>query len=248
MLIKTESGEMKGAVSGPGQFHEMPQEYRDLVVRQLLVHTEGELSGADDYVKIFYPMTDDAFEKKVCCERAVEETDHFLKGAKVLSDIGVDTQFMLRQSLSERNLYATDAVKNINNWAERALFSFLGEAAVLEILHEMAESSYLPIAEMCPGIIAEEKVHVAHGFRITREMCKTDSGKKKIQDALERWWPVTLDLFGKSDSKRSALYLKWGLRKFTNEQARQKFAATARPKLEALGLIVPQDTLNRVYM
>jgi ring-1,2-phenylacetyl-CoA epoxidase subunit PaaA len=49
-------------VPGPTEFHAMPQEYKDLVIRQMLVHTEGELSGADDYVQIFYPMTKDAFE------------------------------------------------------------------------------------------------------------------------------------------------------------------------------------------
>lgn len=235
-------------VPGPTEFHAMPQEYKDLVIRQMLVHTEGELSGADDYVHIFYPMTKDAFEKKVCTERAAEEIDHYVKGAKVLSDIGVDTTFMLEQTLEERDLFATEAVKEINNWAERALFSFLGEAAVLEMLYEMAESSYAPIADMCPDIIKEEKVHVAHGFRIAREMAQTESGKEQIQAALERWWPVTLDMFGKSNSKRSELYLKWGLRKYSNEEARQRFMAITKPKIEKLGLVIPDDLKNRAFV
>jgi ring-1,2-phenylacetyl-CoA epoxidase subunit PaaA len=42
-------------VDGPEQFHRMPDEYKELVVHQMMAHTEGELSGADDYLELFYP-------------------------------------------------------------------------------------------------------------------------------------------------------------------------------------------------
>lgn len=238
----------KISVAGPKEFFDMPEEYQNLVIRQMMVHTEGELSGADDYIHIFYPMTNDANEKKVCCERAAEEADHYIKGAKVLSDIEVDTSYMLDQKLEERNLFATEAVQHINNWAERALFSFLGEAAVLEMLYEMEQSSYKPIAEMCVGVIKEEKVHVAHGYRIARDMCATEEGKREIQIALERWWPTTLDMFGKSESKRSKEYIKWGLRQYSNEEARQRFMDITKPKLEKLGLQIPDDFKDRKFL
>jgi ring-1,2-phenylacetyl-CoA epoxidase subunit PaaA len=96
-------------------------------------------------------MTDDPYEKKVCCERGGEEVDHYRKGAKVLADIGQDAAFMLDIPLQERSLYATEAVKRINDWPERGFFSMLGEAAVFDILKEMAESSYKPIADNAQG-------------------------------------------------------------------------------------------------
>jgi ring-1,2-phenylacetyl-CoA epoxidase subunit PaaA len=159
----------------------MPDEYKELVVHQMMAHTEGELSGADDYLELFYPMTDDPYEKKVCCERGGEEVDHYRKGAKVLADIGQGAAFMLDIPLQERSLYATEAVKRINDWPERGFFSMLGEAAVFDILKEMAESSYKPIADMCPGVITEERVHVAHGLRIIRSLCQTSSGREQAQ-------------------------------------------------------------------
>ena len=51
-------------VPGPAELLDMPSEYQDLVKRQLMTHAEGELSGADDYVKLFYSLTDDPYEKK----------------------------------------------------------------------------------------------------------------------------------------------------------------------------------------
>lgn len=235
-------------VEGPEQFERMPDEYKELAVHQMMAHTEGELSGADDYLELFYPMTDDPYEKKVCCERGGEEVDHFRKGAKVLADIGRDASFMMDVPLQERSLYATEAVKRIDNWAERGFFSMLGEAAVFDILKEMAESSYKPIADMCPGVITEERVHVAHGLRIVRGLCQTKAGKQQAQGALLRWWPVALDVFGRSDSKRSRLYVKWRLRKYTNEQARTRFIEATVPKLQQLGLEVPDSSANRRFL
>lgn len=238
----------KELVENPDQFFRMPKEYQDLVIRQMMVHTEGELSGADDYIEIFYNMAPNAYEKQICCERGAEEVHHYIRGQEVLKDIGVDSTYMLETNLQDRDLYGTEAVKDIRSWPERALFSYLGEAAVLDQLIEMAESSYKPIADMAIPVIKEEKVHVAHGFRITREYCATKEGKKLIQEALERWWPVSLDVFGRSDSKRSKLYVKWGLRKYSNEEARQRFITHMVPRLKELDLIVPDHKTGRKYL
>jgi ring-1,2-phenylacetyl-CoA epoxidase subunit PaaA len=244
---QVESGHVRW-VEGPDEFARMPEEYQGLVIHQMMAHTEGELSGADDYLELFYPMTSDPYEKKVCCERGGEEVDHFRKGAKVLADVGQDASFMIDVPLQERSLYATEAVKRIDNWPERGFFSMLGEAAVLDILKEMAESSYKPVADMCPGVIKEERVHVAHGLRIIRDLCQTPSGRQEAQKALLRWWPVALDVFGRSDSKRSRLYVKWRLRKYTNEQARDRFVEATVPKLQAFGLELPDSTANRRFL
>ena len=235
-------------VENPEQFDRMPEEYKELVIHQMMAHTEGELSGADDYLELFYPMTADPYEKRVCCERGAEEVDHFRKGAKVLADIGRDANFMMDIPLQDRSLYATEAVKRIDSWPERGFFSMLGEAAVFDILEEMAESSYKPVADMCPGVIKEERVHVAHGFRIIRSLCETAEGRKEAQQALLRWWPVALDVFGRSNSKRSQRYVHWRLRKYTNEEARNRFVEVQVPKLERLGLEVPPHDANRRFL
>jgi ring-1,2-phenylacetyl-CoA epoxidase subunit PaaA len=234
-------------VANATEFAEMPEEYRKLVLRQMTKHTEGELSGADDYALIFYPMAPNTYEKQVCFERGIEELDHFNLGAKVLADIGCDISYILGVPLNERSNYATEGVKEIDDWIERGLFSFIGEDAVMAHLIEMAESSYQPIREMMVSVIRDEKIHVAHGFRIIREITKTSAGIEQTNQRLIRMWPATLDLFGSSESKSSELYMKWGLRKKSNNQAREDFSAVTRPKLEALGLYVPPDHVGRKF-
>jgi ring-1,2-phenylacetyl-CoA epoxidase subunit PaaA len=235
-------------VETPAEFMDMPQEYRDLVIRQLSKHTEGELSGADDYTLIFYPMAPNTYEKAVCCDRAKEELDHFDRGAAVLADIGVDLSYLVGTKLEDRNLYATEGVKEIDSWIERGLFSFIGEDAVMHHLVEMRQSSYRPLGDMLESVIKDEKVHIAHGFRIIRQLCETEHGRQEVQASLARMWPATLDLFGRSDSKTSGLYLKWGLRTHSNEAARQRFIEHARGRLGALGLTTPDDHANRKFV
>lgn len=235
-------------VENAEQFRKMPEEYQQLATRLMLVHTEGELSGVNDYLEVFFPMAPNAYEKMICCERAAEEMDHYIRGAAVLAELGIDTSYMLNQSLKERTYYANDFVRDVRTWMERGMFSFLGEASVLDHIFELAQFSYKPFANIFDKIIADERVHIAHGLRIVRDACKADDTRAEAQAALDRFWPIVLDLFGRSDSKRNGLYRKWGLRKTANDELRQAFIARMRPRIEALGLKVPPDDLNRKFV
>lgn len=235
-------------VDGPDQLSEMPDDYRDLLLRQMMVHAEGELSGADDYALLLYPIAPNSYEKKVCLDRSVEELDHYQKAADILADMNVDTTYMLDQKLEERNLYATEAVQHIETWPERGLFAFLGEGAVVTILEEWLEHSYRPVREMAPSVLAEERLHQAHGFRILREYSYDPKGKEEVQKALNKWWAISLDLFGPSNSRKSPTLVKYGLRKKTNEEARQDYIKRMAPKLEDLGFTVPDEKAGRQFL
>ncbi len=236
-----------GTVATPADYSKMPTEYQELVMHQLRQHVEGELTGAYDYLEIFFPLAPDAFEKKVCCQRASEELDHFMLGAAVLADIGFDASYMLGQSIADRKYYKTEGVAVVDTWLKRGLFSFIGEAVVLSILEEMATSSYVRIAEMTRQVIIDEHVHVAHGRRIVESLIG-EHGAATIQPELDIAWAMSLDLFGKSDSARSEKYVEWGLRKYTNREARSRFIDKMAPQLEAMGLQIPENGKLRKFL
>lgn len=226
---------------------QMPEEYKQLVTRMILVHIEGELTGADDYAGVFYNMAPNAYEKMICCQRAAEEVDHYMRGAVLLEDIGVDPSFMLKQRVNERTFFPSEMFRNVNTWIERGFASLLGETAVLELMEELADCSYKPLANIFPDIIKDEKVHVAHGYRIVRDACRTPDGLAEAQETLDRYWPMVLDLFGRSESRRSKQFREWGLRKTSNEELRQAFVDGMQPRLQKLGLKTPPNHLNRKF-
>mgnify|MGYP006274931983 FL=1 len=229
------------------EFSNMPEEYRELVIHQLRQHVEGELLGAYDYINIFLPLSPDVFEMKVCCERASEELDHFILGATVLKDIGFDADSMLKRPIGERKYYKTEGVEFVKNWLQRGLFSFIGEAVVLSIIEEMAFSSYVPIAEMTRPIIIDEHIHVAHGRRIVESIIDRQ-GVDVVQSEFETAWNMSLDLFGRSNSERSKKYVKWGLRRYSNEEARSRFIEKMLPEIKRLGLNVSGDDSKRKFL
>ncbi|WP_239149083.1 Phenylacetic acid catabolic protein [Streptomyces sp. SID12501] len=226
-------------VETPEDFRRMPEEYQELATHQMMVHTEGELSGADDYLQVFLPIAPNAYERKVCCERAAEEIDHYMIGAEVLEGLDIDTTYMLHQKLLDRGLYASPAIHNIKTWPQRALFSYIGENAVLDHIEEMAHSSYRPWANSFGKVIRDEHVHVGHGRRIVRELIKDEAGREEVQQTLTRMWPFVLSLFGSENSTRTEQYLRWGLRQRTNAEARDVFVARIRPELARMGLTIP---------
>ena len=73
-------------------------------------------------------------------------------------------------------------------------------------------------------------------------------GRAQAQTAVDKWYVVGLDMFGKSGSARTERYLEWGLKRRTNEEARRQYIAEMEPKIAALGLVVPDRLQGRKYL
>jgi ring-1,2-phenylacetyl-CoA epoxidase subunit PaaA len=228
-------------VQTPEEFSRMPAEYQEMLKRQMLIHAEGELSGADDYIEKFYPLAPNAEERQICCERAAEEINHYKIASGVLAGIGIDTDYMSRQSLTERRaLFLSDDFHKTTTWAERGVVSWLIEDAVMELLKEMAVSSYRPWADSFRTVIQDERVHIAHGTRVVQGLVRDPEGKQQVQAAVDRLWPHTLAVFGNPLAKKAEIAVRWGLRTRTNDQARKDWIARGGAKIQKMGLTVPQ--------
>ncbi|MGX7825346.1 Phenylacetic acid catabolic protein [Actinokineospora sp. 24-640] len=226
-------------VRTPDEFLRMPEEYREVALRQITVNTEGELSGADDYIQVFYPLAPTAEEAMVCAERAVEEFDHYKKGSKVLAELGIDTSYMEQQKLHDRELFSAKELHTCTTWAERGIFSYVGEETAMVMLEEFAHSSYKPWADAVRTIILDEKIHIAHGARVCRNLAQDAEGREGLQQALDRLWPTFIGIFGSPRSERAKLAVRFGLRKTTNGQAADLWRERVTPRIEKLGLTVP---------
>jgi ring-1,2-phenylacetyl-CoA epoxidase subunit PaaA len=227
-------------VRTPEEFHRMPKAYQKALISQITINTEGELSGGDDYTMMFLPLAPNAEERQVCAERAAEEYDHYKIGKRVLAEIGIDTTPMETQTIAERRRFSDIRLHQCTTWAERGIYSYIGEESALLMIREFAQSSYKPWADAVRTIILDEKIHIAHGARVCRNLAATDEGRDQLQAALDRLWPVFRDLFGTANSERSKRAVRFGLRKTTNEQALELWRQTVTQRAHALGLVVPE--------
>lgn len=226
-------------VRTPDEFAHMPDDYRRILISQIKINTEGELSGGDDYALMFLPLAPSADERQVCAERAAEEYDHYKIGKRILAEIGIDTSDMEVETIAERHLFADDRLHQCTTWAERGIYSYIGEESALMMIREFGQSSYRPWSDAVRTIIVDEKTHIAHGARICREMARTGEGREQLQVALDGLWETFIGILGNPNSRRAELAVRYGLRQTTNVQARDKWRSIVAPRIHNLGLTVP---------
>jgi ring-1,2-phenylacetyl-CoA epoxidase subunit PaaA len=96
-------------------------------------------------------------------------------------------------------------------------------------------------------ICKEESFHQRQGFEIMLTLARgTKEQRRMAQEALDRWWWPSLMMFGPNDSasKHTAQSMRWKIKRFTNDELRQKFVDVTVPQAEFLGLKVPDPELR----
>jgi 1,2-phenylacetyl-CoA epoxidase catalytic subunit len=101
--------------------------------------------------------------------------------------------------------------------------------------------------KVAPQLHSEEQFHANLGYKNLAKHCKTQEGLAEANELIKKWWPAALDMFGRSTSKASEGYVKWGIQKKGNEELRRQYIKDTRPLLEKIGIQVPDDTANRKF-
>jgi ring-1,2-phenylacetyl-CoA epoxidase subunit PaaA len=66
------------------------------------------------------------------------------------------------------------------------------------------------------------------------------------QDALNRWWWPSLMMFGPEDkdSVHSEQSMRWKIKRFSNDELRQRFVNMTKPQADLLGITIPDPDLK----
>ena len=111
----------------------------------------------------------------------------------------------------------------------------------------LCRCSYGPYARAMIRVCKEESFHQRQGYEIMLTLCRgTPDQKAMAQDALNRWWWPVLMMFGPSDkhSQHTDVSMRWRIKRFTNDELRQKFVDATVPQAHYLGLTIPDPQLN----
>ena len=225
-------------------------EYIELLRRVLAIQADCEIGGPHRYVDAMLPSAPTQIDQLVIARTAAEEIDHFRKFARLAGDIGVDTAYLLSRPNQERYLEAFRG--RITTWEDFAVFGFLIDRVGKYQLEEFVGCSYAPLSRILEHpsrVMDEEAGHIDFGTTRTAEMAaRGGEAKERVQRALNFWYMTGLDMFGKSDSRRAERYRVWGLKRRTNDEARQQYLAEVNPLIEDMGLAVPDPLAGRKYL
>jgi ring-1,2-phenylacetyl-CoA epoxidase subunit PaaA len=96
-------------------------------------------------------------------------------------------------------------------------------------------------------ICKEESFHQRQGFEILLTLMRgTPEQRQMAQDAVDRWYWPSLMMFGPPDeeSPNSARSMGWKIKRFSNDELRQRFVGMLVPQAEALGVTLPDPQLR----
>ncbi len=225
-------------------------EYIDLLKRVLAIQADCEIGGPHLYVDAMLPTAPSQIDQLVVARTAAEEIDHFRKFARLAGEIGVDTAYILSRPNQDRYLEAFRGL--ITTWEDFAVFGFLIDRVGKYQLEEFVGCSYAPLSRILEHpsrVMEEEDGHIDFGTTRTAEMAaRGGADLDRVQRAVDFWYVTGLDMFGRSDSRRAERYRFWGLKRRSNDEARQQYIAEVNPLIESMGLQVPDALSGRKYL
>jgi ring-1,2-phenylacetyl-CoA epoxidase subunit PaaA len=111
----------------------------------------------------------------------------------------------------------------------------------------LCRASYGPYGRAMVRICKEESFHQRQGFEILLALMQGSPAQQQMaQDAVNRWYWPSLMMFGPPDeqSPNSAQSMAWKIKRFSNDDLRQRFVAMLVPQAEALGVTLPDPNLR----
>jgi len=223
----------------------MPEAYRKTLVRQISQHAHSEIIGMQPEGN-WLTRAPSLRRKAILLAKVQDEAGHGLYLYSAGETLGVSREQMVDDLLTGKAKYSSIFNYPTLSWADIGAIGWLVDGAAIMNQIPLCRCSYGPYARAMVRICKEESFHQRQGFEIMLTLCRgTDEQKAMAQDALDRWWWPSLMMFGPSDkdSIHSAQSMAWKIKRFSNDDLRQKFIDVTVPQAEFLGLSVPDDDL-----
>jgi len=224
----------------------MPDAYRHTLVRQISQHAHSEIIGMQPEGN-WLTRAPTLRRKAILVAKVQDEAGHGLYLYGAAETLGVSRNAMVDQLLTGTAKYSSIFNYPTPTWADVGAIGWLVDGAALINQIPICRCSYGPYSRAMIRICKEESFHQRQGYEIMVELCRgSDEQKAMAQEALDRWWWPSLMMFGPSDrdSKHSAQSMAWKIKRFTNDELRQRFVDITVPQAEFLGLEVPDEEIK----
>ncbi len=224
----------------------MPNEYRKTLVRQISQHAHSEIVGMlpeGNWISRAPTLK----RKAILLAKVQDEAGHGLYLYSAAETLGTSRDELVDQLLSGRAKYSSIFNYPTPSWADIGAIGWLVDGAAIMNQVPLCRCSYGPYARAMVRVCREESFHQRQGFDIMVTLSQGSAEQKRMaQDALNRWWWPALMMFGPSDSDspHSAQSMAWKIKRFSNDELRQKFIDATVPQAEHIELAIPDPALR----
>ena len=224
----------------------MPDAYRKTLVRQISQHAHSEIVGQLPEGN-WITRAPTLRRKAILLAKVQDEGGHGLYLYSAAETLGVSREELIDQLHSGKAKYSSIFNYPTLTWADIGAIGWLVDAAAILNQIPLCRCSYGPYARAMVRICKEESFHMRQGYELLMTLCRgSEEQKAMAQDAVNRWWWPALMMFGPSDtdSTHSAQSMQWKIKRFSNDDLRQKFVDQSVPQAEYLGITLPDPDLK----
>jgi ring-1,2-phenylacetyl-CoA epoxidase subunit PaaA len=224
----------------------MPDDYRKTLIRQISQHAHSEIVGMLPEGN-WITRAPSLRRKAVLLAKVQDEGGHGLYLYSAAETLGISRDEMYEQLHTGKAKYSSIFNYPTLTWADMGAVGWLVDGAAIMNQVPLCRTSYGPYARAMVRVCKEESFHQRQGFEIMLTLANgTEVQKKMAQDALNRWWWPSVMMFGPSDadSPHTAQSMRWRIKRFTNDELRQKFIDVTVEQAKLIGLTVPDPDLK----
>jgi ring-1,2-phenylacetyl-CoA epoxidase subunit PaaA len=224
----------------------MPDNYRKTLIRQMSQHAHSEIVGMLPEAN-WISRAPTLRRKAAALAKVQDEAGHGLYIYAACETLGVDRDQLFEDLHSGKAKYSSIFNYPTITWADMGAIGWLVDGAAIMNQVPLCRASYGPYARSMVRVCKEESFHQRQGFEIMLTLCKGSKEQKAMaQDALNRWWWPALMMFGPADdvSTHTEQSMRWGIKRFTNDELRQKFIDATKPQADLLGITIPDPDLK----
>src|SRR5512146_2464784 len=225
----------------------MPETYRQTLIRQISQHAHSEIVGMLPEGN-WITRAPSLRRKAVLIAKVQDEGGHGMYLYSAAETLGVAREELLEQLLDGRAKYSSIFNYPTLTWADVGAIGWLVDGAAIMNQVPICRCSYGPYARAMIRICREESFHQRQGYDALLVMMQkgTPEQKAMVQDAVNRWWWPCLMMFGPPDdqSPNSAQSMRWGIKRISNDELRQKFVDATVEQARVLGVTLPDPELK----
>jgi ring-1,2-phenylacetyl-CoA epoxidase subunit PaaA len=224
----------------------MPEEYRRTLVRQIAQHAHSEIIGMQPEYN-WLSRAPSLRRKAILLAKVQDEAGHGMYLYSAAETLGTSREQLLDLLHANKQKYSSIFNYPTLTWADMGAIGWLVDGAAISNQVPLCRCSYGPYARGMVRVCKEESFHQRQGFELLFTLSHGSPEQKEMaQDAVNRWWWPAVMMFGPPDdqSPHTAQSMKWKIKRFTNDELRQRFVDMCVPQAVALELDLPDPDLK----
>ena len=224
----------------------MPDAYRKTLIRQISQHAHSEIVGMLPEAN-WITRAPTLRRKATLIAKVQDEAGHGLYLYSAAETLNISRDEMIGQLHSGKAKYSSIFNYPTITWADMGAIGWLVDGAAIMNQVPLCRASYGPYSRAMVRLCKEESFHQRQGFEILLVLSRGSEAQRRMcQDAIDRWWWPSVMMFGPNEdaSPNSAQSMQWKIKRFSNDELRQRFVDICAEQVKLLGMRLPDNDLR----